>query len=102
MGADPRAILRTVILPLVGPYVLSGYSFAFVLSLNEYIIAYMVAGFTTETLPIKIFNSLRYGYTPTMAAVTVVFVAVAAAIFGLVARFGDLPKLLGAWASKET
>ena len=76
MGADDRAILRTVVLPLVGPYILSGYAFAFVLSLNEYIVAYMVAGFTIETLPIKIFNSLRYGYTPTMAAVTVVFVAV--------------------------
>ena len=34
----------------------------------------MVVGFTVETLPIKIFNSLRYGYTPTMAAVTVLFV----------------------------
>ena len=66
-------------LPLVGPYILSGYAFAFVLSLNEYIVAYMVAGFTIETLPIKIFNSLRYGYTPTMAAVTVVFVALCGA-----------------------
>jgi len=101
MGADDRAILRTVILPLVGPYILSGYAFAFVLSLNEYIVAYMVAGFTTETLPIKIFNSLRYGYTPTMAAVTVVFVLFAAVVFGLIARFGDLPRLLGAWAAKE-
>ncbi|HEX9906497.1 MAG TPA: ABC transporter permease [Propylenella sp.] len=101
MGADDRAILRTVVLPLVGPYIVSGYAFAFVLSLNEYIVAYMVAGFTTETLPIKIFSALRYGYTPTMAAVTVVFVAVAALIFGLIARFGDLPRLLGAWAARE-
>jgi putative spermidine/putrescine transport system permease protein len=102
MGADDRAVLRTVVLPLVGPYILSGYAFAFVLSLNEYIVAYMVAGFTIETLPIKIFNSLRYGYTPTMASVTVVFVVFAALVFGLIARFGDLPRLLGAWASKET
>jgi len=26
-----------------------------------------------ETLPIKIFNALRYGFTPTIAAVSVVF-----------------------------
>lgn len=97
MGADDRAVLRTVVLPLVRPYMLSGYAFAFVLSLNEYIVAYMVAGFTMETLPIKIFNALRYGYTPTMAAVSLLFVAVAVVIFGLIARFGDLPKLLGAW-----
>jgi putative spermidine/putrescine transport system permease protein len=101
MGADDRTIFRTVVLPLVRPYLISGYAFAFVLSLNEYIVAYMVAGFTVETLPIKIFNSLRYGYTPVMASVAVVFVLVAILVFGLIARFGDLPKLLGAWSAKE-
>lgn len=101
MGATDRQVLRSVVLPLIRPYLVSGFAFAFVLSLNEYIVAYMVAGFTLETLPIKIFNSLRYGYTPTMAAVTVLFVVLAALVFGLVARFGDLPKLLGAWAEGE-
>jgi len=98
MGADDRTVFRTVVLPLILPYLVSGYAFAFVLSLNEYIVAYMTVGFTMETLPIKIFNALRYGYTPTMAAVTVLFLLVAAVVFGLVARFGDLPKLLGAMA----
>jgi putative spermidine/putrescine transport system permease protein len=98
MGATDRVIFRTVVLPLILPYIVSGYAFAFVLSLNEYIVAYMTVGFTMETLPIKIFNALRYGYTPTMASVTVLFLAIAALVFGLVARFGDLPKLLGAMA----
>lgn len=101
MGAGDATVFRTVVLPMVRPYLVSGYAFAFVLSLNEYIVAYMVAGFTVETLPIKIFNSLRYGYTPVMAAVAVVFVAVAMLVFGLIARFGDLPKLLGAWSGRE-
>lgn len=101
LGADGRAAFRTVVLPLLRPYLISGYAFAFVLSLNEYIVAYMVAGFTVETLPIKIFNALRYGYTPVMAAVAVVFVLLAALIFGLIARFGDLPKLLGAYGGRE-
>ncbi len=101
MGANPGTVFRTVIFPMVRPYMISGYAFAFVLSLNEYIVAYMVAGFTIETLPIKIFNALRYGYTPVMAAVTVVFVLLAAVIFGLIGRFGDLPKLLGALGPEE-
>ncbi len=96
MGADEKMVFRSVIFPMIRPYMISGYAFAFVLSLNEYIVAYMVAGFTVETLPIKIFNSLRYGYTPVMASVTVTFVLLAALIFGLIGRFGDLPKLLGA------
>ncbi len=101
MGANRRTVFLTVILPLIRPYVISGFAFAAVVSLNEYIIAYMVAGFTAETLPIKIFNSLRYGYTPTMASAAVLFVLVAIVVFGMVARFGDLPRLLGAHRSEE-
>lgn len=100
MGADDRTIVRTIILPLIVPYIISGYAFAFVLSLNEYIIAYMTVGFTVETLPIKVFNALRYGYTPTMASASVVFVLLAALVFGLIARFGDIRRLLGAMRSE--
>src|SRR3546814_10187821 len=71
MGADDRTVFRTVVVPLILPYLVSGYAFAFVLSLNAYIVAYMTVGFILETLPIKIFHALRYGYTPTMAAVSV-------------------------------
>ena len=101
MGATRARVLSSIILPLVLPYLVSGYAFAFVLSLNEYIIAYMVAGFTVETLPIKIFNSLRYGYTPVMAVVAVMFVVGAVVVFGLIGRFGNLPRLLGAERQKE-
>lgn len=96
LGADGGTVFRTVVFPSIRPYLVAGFVFAFVLSLNEYIIAFMVAGFTVETLPIKIFNSLRYGYTPVMASVSVIFFLLAATLFGLIGRFGDLPKLLGA------
>ena len=96
LGADPRTTFRTVTLPLLLPSMITGYAAAFVLSLNEYIIAYLVAGFTVETLPIKIFNSLRYGFTPTIAAVAVVFVLVAGSVFTLFAMFGNLLRFLGA------
>jgi putative spermidine/putrescine transport system permease protein len=101
MGADSRQVFRSVVLPMVRSYMVSGFAFCFVLSLNEYIVAYMVAGFTVETLPIKIFNALRYGYTPVMAAVTIFFVLLAALIFGFIGRFGDLPRLMGALAPES-
>ena len=101
MGADSKVIFRTVIFPMVRSYMVSGFAFCFVLSLNEYIVAYMVSGFTVETLPIKIFNALRYGYTPVMACVSVAFVLLAALIFGLIGRFGDLPRLMGALAPES-
>ncbi|MFZ1470179.1 MAG: ABC transporter permease [Paracoccaceae bacterium] len=101
MGAGRWVVLRTVVLPLLLPYIVSGYAFAFVLSLNEYIIAYMVSGFTVETLPIKIFNALRYGYTPVLAVVSVLFAVLAAVIFGVIGRFGNLPRLMGAERSQD-
>jgi putative spermidine/putrescine transport system permease protein len=96
MGADRRTTFRTVTLPLLVPSMITGFAAAFVLSLNEYIIAFLVAGFSVETLPIKIFNSLRYGFTPTIAAVSVVFILIAATVFSLFAIFGNLLRFLGA------
>jgi putative spermidine/putrescine transport system permease protein len=96
LGASPRTTFRTITLPLLVPSMITGYAASFVLSLNEYIISFLVAGFSVETLPIKIFNSLRYGFTPTIAAVTVVFIAIAATVFSLTATFGNLLRFLGA------
>lgn len=101
LGADDRTVFKTVTFPLVRPYIISGFAFAFVLSLNEYIIAFMTVGFTVETLPIKIFNALRYGYTPVMASVAVLFIVINVVIFGLIGRYGNLPRLLGAQSEER-
>lgn len=96
LGANPRQTFRTITLPLLVPSMVTGFAAASVLSLNEYIIAFLVAGFSVETLPIKIFNSLRYGFTPTIAAVAVVFIVVAGTVFTLAAMYGNLLRFLGA------
>ena len=100
-GANRKKIYTTIILPLIKPYIIFGFVFAFVLSFNEYIISFMLIGFTNETLPVKIFNSLRYGYTPVMAAVSTFFVLVTVGGLSLIACFGDLPKIFGAWREDE-
>jgi putative spermidine/putrescine transport system permease protein len=95
LGAREGDVLRTVIRPIILPYLVSGLVFVFILSLNEYIIAYMVAGFEVETLPIKVFNNLRMGFTPTMCVGAVLFMLLGVLGFGAIAWVGDLPKLLG-------
>jgi len=95
MGARGGDVFRTVLVPLLLPYAACGMIFVFILSLNEYIIAYLVAGYEVETLPIKVFNSLRMGFQPTMCVGAMVFVAVGVLGFGAIAAIGDLPKLLG-------
>ena len=101
-GANRRHIYTSVVFPIVRPYLIYGFGFAFLLSFNEYIICFMLIGFTYETLPVKIFNSLRYGYTPVMAVVSTFFVLITVGVLSLVARFGDLPRLFGAWDGDDS
>jgi putative spermidine/putrescine transport system permease protein len=96
MGGDGKTVFRTVILPIAAPFAFAGFAFCFVLSLNEYIIALMTVGFTVETLPIKIFNALRYGYTPVIASIAVLFLLINVAVFSLIAKFSNLSRILGA------
>jgi putative spermidine/putrescine transport system permease protein len=101
MGADQRKSFFTIVLPMITPYMVAGYAFAFVISINEFIISFFLGQFAVYTLPVKIFSSLRSGYTPTIASISVLFILLALVVFSLVARFGDLPRLLGAWSPKE-
>lgn len=101
MGATERVTFRTIILPQMVPYTLSGFFFALVLSFNEFIVMFFVSASGYATVTLQIFNSLRNGFTPTMAVAAITFIAVSVAVFSLVARFGDLPRLMGADQSKS-
>lgn len=96
MGADARRSFQTVVLPMLRPYLLSGLAFAFVLSMNEFVLSFFLGQFATITLPVKIMTQLRSGYSPVIAVAAVLLMALGVLVFSLVARFGNLPKLLGA------
>lgn len=96
MGASSFQLFTTVIFPLVLPYIIASLAFCVVISLNEYIVLLMTIGFSYETLPIRVFNAMRYGYSPILASIAVFFLLINAVVFGLIAAFGNLPRLLGA------
>ncbi len=102
MGAKERFIFRTIIFPQMLPYTLSGFFFVLILSFNEFIIMFFVSSSAYSTVTLQIFNSLRNGFTPTMAVGAITFIAASVIVFSLVARFGNLPRLLGADQSKST
>lgn len=101
MGATDAMAFRTIILPQMVPYTSSGFFFAFVLSFNEFIVMFFVSSSAYATVTLQIFNSLRNGFTPTMAVAAITFIVVSVLVFSLVARFGDLPRLMGADQSKS-
>lgn len=96
MGATEGIAFRTIVLPQTIPYTISGFFFAMVLSFNEFIVIFFVSSSSYATVTLQIFNSLRNGFTPTMAVGAIAFILVSVAAFSAVARFGDLPRLMGA------
>ncbi|MEL6264328.1 MAG: ABC transporter permease subunit [Pseudomonadota bacterium] len=96
MGASERVAFRTIVLPQTLPYTMSGFLFALILSFNEFIVVFFVAASSYATVTLQIFNSLRNGFTPTMAVAAILFITVSLAVFAAVGRFGNLPRLMGA------
>ncbi len=90
LGASQQQIARTVTLPLLSSSIFSAVLFAFVLSLNEYIIAFFVAGFGLNTIPMEIFASLRYNYSPVIAAVSVIYIVLTTVVVVVIDRWFTL------------
>jgi spermidine/putrescine transport system permease protein len=61
--ADPWATFRQVTLPQLMPAIVAGFLLCFTFSLDDFVIAFFVAGSVT-TLPIYVFSSIRRGVTP--------------------------------------
>lgn len=95
MGATKTQTFIKVILPLVMPYVATGFALVAIISFNEYLVSNMISGFIVETLPIKIFNNIRNGYSPMLASAAIGFVIITFSVLFIVSCFTDLLELFG-------
>ena len=77
LGADELATFKQVTLPNVVPGIIAGGLLAFTLSFNEFVYTYFVKGSGDPTLPVYIWNQIRYNVTPEVNVISVVFLAVA-------------------------
>jgi putative spermidine/putrescine transport system permease protein len=76
LGAAPLTVFRTITLPLLKPGIMAGAIFAYVTSFDELVMTLFLAGPRLTTLPVQIFNYLEYTSDPTIAAISVVLVAI--------------------------
>jgi len=86
LGATAPAVLRTVTLPLIAPALVSSFMLAFVTSLDEIIVALFLGGNRYRTLPVKMFEGIRFEFDPTVTAaglmmMTLAFGALLLALF---------------------
>jgi putative spermidine/putrescine transport system permease protein len=81
LGASPWRIFRTVMLPNILSGVVGGAVFAFITSFDEVVVAIFMAGYGAKTLPVKIWESIRLEFTPTVAVAASFMILLAAFLF---------------------
>jgi putative spermidine/putrescine transport system permease protein len=83
LGSSWVRVFFRVVLPIVLPGVLSAALFAFLASFDELLISLFLAGVRSQTLPVRIWNSLNLQVEPTIAAVSAFLIAVTCVILGI-------------------
>ncbi|WP_145145080.1 ABC transporter permease [Roseomonas gilardii] len=86
LGAGPLRCFLHVTLPTIRPAVLAAWIFAFLISFDEVVVSMFLASPATETLPVKMWQGIRFDLDPTIAAVSTLLVLFS----GLLVMAGDL------------
>jgi spermidine/putrescine transport system permease protein len=81
--ASPWQAFRLILLPLLGPGILSGFLLAFIISLDDFIITNFVKGAGMETLPTAIFGSVKQGIKPNIMAISTMMLGVSVLLVSL-------------------
>lgn len=85
LGANRWQVFWRVTRPLIQPGILTGAVFAFLISFDELPIAFFMSGTLGETLPARMWSSLRDEIDPTIAVVSTLLIVVSGglALIGL-------------------
>ncbi|MFN9388204.1 MAG: ABC transporter permease [Betaproteobacteria bacterium] len=75
LGAGPWTTFRRVTLPQVAPGVAGGALLAFIISMDDLVITYFIAGVESTTLPVFIYGMLRRGMKPEINAIAMLLLA---------------------------
>jgi putative spermidine/putrescine transport system permease protein len=94
LGASPVKVLFSVVIPLLAPGLFGGWLFAAIMSFNEFTASLFVTTQATQTLPVSMYNYVRQFADPTLAALSVVYIAVTAGLLVIANYFLGLGKVL--------
>ncbi len=96
LGATRGQIIKTIIIPLVTPSIITASLLAIAMSLDDVIISTYMSGPTSTTLPVHIFSMMRVGVTPKINALCTLilvgtFLIIALGQFINTKKFKDRP-----------
>ena len=100
LGASPLQRLLFVVLPLVYPGIIAGALIAATLSLDEFVVTNFIIG-ADQTLPIYIYNQLKFGITPEINALATMMLLGTLAVVGVTFGALRLVKVLASVTKKS-
>ncbi|MGB3417720.1 MAG: ABC transporter permease [Mesorhizobium sp.] len=80
LGASPSQIFWRVTFPLIRSGIATGALFTFLTSFDELIIALFLSGSNVRTLPVRMWDGIRFEVEPTLAAVATLLILVSLAV----------------------
>lgn len=83
LGANEWRIFRRITLPLLIPGIVAGALLAFIISLDDFIVSYFLAGPGGTTLPVYIFGMIRNAITPGVNALSTLLLLVSVLIVSI-------------------
>jgi len=92
LGATITQTFFKVILPMLSPALLAAALLVFIVSLDDFIIAFFCSSSTTQTLPLYIFSVIRAGSSQVVSALSVIFL-LAGSLFVLLLSYTRIRKI---------
>ncbi|MBR5966594.1 MAG: ABC transporter permease [Treponema sp.] len=74
LGANEVQTLFKVILPAIMPGIISGFMMSVTMSLEDYVITFLVSGPGSTTLPLYVYSMIRFGVSPVINALSFVLI----------------------------
>lgn len=80
LGANEWTTFRRIILPAILPAVIAGGFLSFMISFDNFVISYFLIPTGSSTLPIEIYSSIKFGFTPEINAVATIILVLSLVI----------------------
>jgi putative spermidine/putrescine transport system permease protein len=94
LGASGLRTFVRIVLPLIKPGIFTGALFAFITSFDMFTMSFLLKPIGGNTLPLAVFDYLKYDFDPTTAAAASVSIVLALAVVVLVERTVGLRRAL--------
>ena len=85
LGANPVQTFWRVSLPSLLPAILAGAFLAFLVSFNMFVLSYFLIETGESTLPIEIYTSIKFGFTPEINGISTIILGASTLLFVVIA-----------------